>query len=163
MTILAAETYHVASPAAQARIETPRPTTRPVETSAESTLNTSDDQRRRASQNNSDTPSPSPRPPGTDPALPPQTIFDASLIGPDFKPQTKLDVEPVSAPADLSPKDAPEASGPASEKPTLSDSEVSTPAASASASEGPAAVEPELSPIAQAFLTEASGPATYRG
>jgi hypothetical protein len=60
-----------------------RPDTRPVEASGntgQKQANTADTQSSKAE--------PSSRPPGKDPSIPPQTIFDASLISAAFKPLT---------------------------------------------------------------------------
>jgi hypothetical protein len=84
--IVAPEAVAVVTPPIVVRPTAPRPDTRPVEASDKANAGTSQQKQDTASRDPSTKPEPSARPPGTDPSLPPQTIFDASLISEDFKP-----------------------------------------------------------------------------
>ena len=69
-----------------------RPDTRPIESAGQASANSTNSQQQ---QSNSAVAlavaqaAMSPRPPGVDPSLPPQSVFDASLISATFKPSTR--------------------------------------------------------------------------
>ncbi|MBU1176574.1 MAG: hypothetical protein KKH72_14320 [Alphaproteobacteria bacterium] len=88
--IFAPEPVAVVTPPLVVRPVAPRPDTRPVESSEKANAGSSE-QKQSATRDPAAKAEPSPRPPGTDPSLPPQTLFDASLISEDFKPSTSPD------------------------------------------------------------------------
>ena len=66
-----------------------RPDTRPVEPSDKANAGQSQQHRNTGERDPLGKAEPSPRPPGIDPSVPPQTFFDASLISADFKPSSR--------------------------------------------------------------------------
>ena len=87
--IVAPEPVAVVSPQIVARTPVPRPDTRPVEASDQANSSTTESRRQSSGAISAEPRAePSLRPPGKDPSIPPQTIFDASLISADFKPNT---------------------------------------------------------------------------
>lgn len=81
------------------RPATQRPDTRPVEAGEKSSTGGSE-QKRTAERPAIGKDEPNARPPGTDPSVPPQTLFNASLISADFKPSTTSeDIEALSVAA----------------------------------------------------------------
>ena len=92
--IVAPEPVAVVTPPIAVRQTEPRPDTRPVESSDKANAGTSEQKQNTASRDPAAKPEPSARPPGTDPSLPPQAIFDASLISEDFKPALHSAPEP---------------------------------------------------------------------
>ena len=89
--IVAPEAVAVVTPPIVVRPTAPRPDTRPVESSDKANAGTSQQKQDTASRDPAAKPEPSARPPGTDPSLPPQSIFDASLISEDFKPTLRTE------------------------------------------------------------------------
>ena len=102
--IVAPEAVSVVSPPIVVRPTAPRSDTRPVEDSDRANTGTSQQKQDSVARDTSakaDTTAkaePSARPPGTDPSLPPQAIFDASLISEDYKPTLRT-AEPQSSAA----------------------------------------------------------------
>ena len=98
--IVAPEAVAVVSPPVVAPPATPRPDTRPIEAADKANAGTSQQKQDTATRDPSAKAEPSARPPGTDPSLPPQTIFDASLIGEDYKPALHVNESGKAAPSD---------------------------------------------------------------
>lgn len=93
--IVAPEAVAVVSPPIVVRPVASRPDTRPVEPADQANAGSSQNQQNATSRDAANgsqefKPTPSARPPGTDPSLPPQALFDASLISEDFKPRTPV-------------------------------------------------------------------------
>lgn len=99
--IFAPEPVAVVTPPVVVRPVAPRPDTRPIEPSDQANAGSSEHKQNAATGNPAPKAEPSPRPPGTDPSVPPQTLIDASLISEGFKPKTRPDAaeaaEPVAA------------------------------------------------------------------
>lgn len=76
-----------------------RPDTRPVEGSDKTNTGSSEQKQTNTADIQFGKAEPSARPPGTDPSIPPQAVFDASLISADFKPLTKPEDVQTLAPA----------------------------------------------------------------
>ncbi len=83
--IVAPDAVAAVTPALVVRELNPRSDTRPVEPAGTANSERHEDGQTKTVSVSSQAETSS-RPPGTDPSLPPQTIFDASLISADFKP-----------------------------------------------------------------------------